>query len=209
MDTRQSYDGLAEQYARLFCDEMDTKPFDREMLKHLAAEAGGLGVICDLGCGPGQIARYLHRQGFAAYGIDLSGAMVAEAQRLNPDIPFRQGNMLDLTEVAGDSFGGVAAFYSIIHISRADVGTALREIKRVLRPGGVLLLAFHTGQEDMHLDEWWEKEISLDFYFYLPDEMEGFLCEAGYENVEIFERPPYSEIEYQSRRVYIFARKPV
>ena len=48
----------------------------------------GLGVIADIGCGPGQIARYLADHGAQAMGIDLSPEMVRLAQRLSPDIPF-------------------------------------------------------------------------------------------------------------------------
>ncbi|MCB8961561.1 MAG: methyltransferase domain-containing protein [Ardenticatenales bacterium] len=63
---------------------MARKPFDRLMLDWLAARVADTGTICDMGCGPGQIARYLHDQGAAVGGIDFSGAMVQEAQRLHP-----------------------------------------------------------------------------------------------------------------------------
>ncbi len=61
-DTQTSYDTVASEYAERFKDEMDDKPFDRDCLDRLAREVRDLGPICDLGCGPGQIARYLHRQ---------------------------------------------------------------------------------------------------------------------------------------------------
>ena len=63
LDTQTSYDQVAAEYAEKFKDEMDDKPFDRDCLSRLAHEVGTLGPICDLGCGPGQIARFLHRQG--------------------------------------------------------------------------------------------------------------------------------------------------
>src|SRR5512147_457616 len=98
-NTQSSYDQVAQEYAEKFKDEMDDKPFDRECLDRLAREVGTLGPICDLGCGPGQIARYLHRQGVDTLGVDLSPHMIAEAQRLNPEIPFHQGDMLSLPDV--------------------------------------------------------------------------------------------------------------
>lgn len=165
LNTKTSYDQVAADYAEKFKDEMDDKPFDRDCLDRLAREVGNLGPICDMGCGPGQIARYLHRQGVEAVGVDLSPRMVAEAQRLNPEIPFHQGDMLSLSD-ADHSWGGIAAFYCIIHIPRNQVVDALRELKRVLKPGGVLLVTFHIGQEIKHLDEWWEKSVNLDFAFY-------------------------------------------
>lgn len=208
LNTQTSYDQVAAQYAEKFKDEMDAKPFDRECLDRLAREVGKLGPICDLGCGPGQIARYLHRQGAAALGIDLSPGMIAEAHRLNPEIPFHEGDMLSLPD-EDNSWGGVAAFYCIIHIPRAQVVDALREMKRTLKPGGVLLLTFHIGAEVRHLEEWWEKQVNLDFIFYLPEEMEAWLREAGFELEETLVREPNPEVETPTRRAYVFARKPL
>ena len=207
-ELRSSYDRVAKDYAAQFRDELDGKPFDRKMLDWLVEKVGGLGAVCDMGCGPGQVARYLHGRGAEACGVDLSAAMVEQARRLNPSIPFRQGDMLALEGVADDSYGGIAAFYSVVHVPRPKVVQALRELGRVLRPGGVLLLAFHIGQEVKHLDEWWGKEVSVDFLFFGTEEMKGYLTAAGFALEEVIERDPYPEaVEYQSRRAYVFARK--
>jgi len=206
-NTQASYDQVAVEYAEKFKDEMDDKPFDRDCLDRLAREVGSLGPICDMGCGPGQIARYLHRQGVDTLGVDLSPRMVAEAQRLNPEVHFHQGDMLSLPD-EDNSWGGIAAFYCIIHIPREQVIDALREMKRALKPGGLLLVTFHIGQEIKHLDEWWEKSVNLDFAFYLPEEMEAWLKEAGYELEEALLREPNPEVEVATRRAYSFARKP-
>ena len=207
LNTQTSYDQVAVEYAEKFKDEMDYKPFDRDRLDRLAREVGSLGPICDLGCGPGQIARYLQRQGVATLGVDLSPRMVAEAQRLNPEIHFHQGDMLSLPDT-DNSWGGIAAFYCIIHISREQIIDALRELKRVLKPGGVLLLTFHIGDEVKHLDEWWEKPVNLDFAFFRPEEMTSWLKEAGYELEETLVRDPNPDVEVATRRAYMFARKP-
>lgn len=206
-DTQAGYDTVSHEYAEKFKDEMDDKPFDRDCLDRLAREVGDLGPICDLGCGPGQIARYLYRKGVKTLGMDLSPKMVAEAQRLNPEIHFHEGNMLSLPE-DDNSWGGVAAFYCIIHIPREQVVDALLEIKRVLKPGGLLLVTFHIGTEIKHLEEWWDKPVNLDFAFYLPNEMEGWLQEAGFELVETLVREPNPEVEVATQRAYLFARKP-
>jgi SAM-dependent methyltransferase len=207
-NTQNGYNTVAPEYAEKYKDEMDYKPFDCDCLDRLAREVGGSGPICDLGCGPGQLARYLHRQGVDTLGIDLSPQMIAEARRLNPEIPFHQGNMLALPD-ADNSWGGIAAFYCIIHIPREQVVGALREMKRVLKPNGVLLLTFHIGTEITHLDEWYEKPVNLDFAFYQPVEMESWLKEAGFELEETLIREPNVEVEYPSRRAYLFARKPI
>jgi len=207
-NTQTSYDTVASEYAEKFKDEMNDKPFNRDCLDRLAREVGDLGPICDIGCGPGQIARYLHSQGVKTLGVDLSLKMVSEAQRLNPEIHFHQGNMLALPD-ADNSWGGIAAFYCIIHIPREQIVDALREMKRVLVPGGRLLVTFHIGQESKHLDQWWEKPVNLDFAFYLPGEMEDWLKAAGFELMETLIREPNPEVEVATQRAYLFARNPI
>jgi hypothetical protein len=50
----------------------------------------------------------------------------------------------------------------------------------------------------------------MDFFFFPALEIQGFLEAAGFTIGEVVEREPYApEVEYQSRRAYIFARKPV
>src|SRR5262249_44760056 len=125
----------------------------------------------------------------------------------NPEIEFMQGDMLNL-EVEDNSWDGIAAFYSIINIPRPNVVDALREMKRVVKPDGLLLLAFHIGDETKHLDEWWGKTVSIDFCFFRTDEMISYLREAGFEITQTLERDHYPEVEYGSRRAYIFAKRP-
>jgi SAM-dependent methyltransferase len=148
LDTQSSYDRIARKYADRFKDEKDDKPFDRECLDRMIREVKSLGPICDLGCGPGQIARYLHHKGVKTLGVDLSPQMIVEAQKLNHDIQFHTGNMLNLSD-EDNSWGGIAAFYCIIHIPSRNVVDALLEMKRVLKPGGLLLLAFHIGKDEV------------------------------------------------------------
>ncbi|MDE2507290.1 MAG: class I SAM-dependent methyltransferase [Planctomycetota bacterium] len=206
-DVQAGYFPVADEYAARLLDELDHKPLDGELLDRFAERVRGMGAACDLGCGPGRIARYLHSRGVQARGVDLSLAMVERARALNSGIEFVQCHMRSLA-IEDGKFGGIAAFYSIIHIPRREVVEVLHEMKRVLRPGGVLLLAFHVGDEIVHLDEWWGRRISVDFAFFRPEEMGRYLAEAGLAVAEIVEREPYPDVEHPSRRAYIFAEKP-
>lgn len=206
-DLGASYDRVAREYAEHLYGELAGKPFDREILDRFAARLGNTGPVCDLGCGPGQIARYLRDHGVEARGIDLSPGMVAEARRLNPDIPFSQGDLLAL-DSKGGAWAGIAAFYSIVHLSMEEIPRAFAEMKRVLRPGGLLLLAFHVGEETVHRDELWGREVNLDFRFFLPEDIEAALRSAGFEIEEVHVREPYPEVEHPSRRAYILAKAP-
>lgn len=203
--TRAGYDAVAAGYADKFFNELAAKPLDRELLARLVAAVGELGPICDMGCGPGQIARHLKDRGAQVLGVDLSPALIAEAHRLNPDIEFHTGNMLAL-DLPDGSLGGIAAFYSIIHLPRNRIPDALQEFWRVLRPGGHLLLAFHVGDEIIHRDNWWEKPVSLDFHLLQPYQIAAALRQIGFTIEESLVRQPYAS-EHPSRRAYLLARR--
>ena len=201
------YDRLASEYVRHIYDELRHKPLDRQLLDHLAGHVTGTGVVCDLGCGPGQVARYLQDRGVAVCGMDLSPAMLEQARQLNPGIEFLQGNMLALP-VDDEAWAGIAAFYAIVNFPPGDLSPVIHEMRRVLRPGGWLLLSFHIGDQIEHVDDLWGCAVSLDFYFFRTEQVTAILRAAGFEIEEVIERGPYApEVEYQSRRAYIFARR--
>jgi SAM-dependent methyltransferase len=147
-----SYDRVAEEFVAEFLDELGRKPFDRGLLDRFAGRLRGQGTVCELGCGPGQIARYLKDRGVEMKGIDLSSEMVKQARRLNPDIPFERGDMLAL-DLPEASLAGIVCFYAIIHLSRDQVPRALEQMCRALQPEGRLLLSFHGGEGTLHRAE--------------------------------------------------------
>ena len=125
---RESYDRIADEYALRIFNELQHKPLDRDLLNRFAAEIAGRGQVCDMGCGPGHVARYLHDAGTIVFGLDLSEKMLEQARRL---------------------------------------------------------------------------------FLFQPSQIRRCLEDAGLGVEDIIERGPYApEVEYQSRRAYIFARKP-
>lgn len=204
---RENYDRLAQDYAHHLADELHHKPLDRELLARFAHETKGKGEICDLGCGPGHIARYLHELGTNVFGLDLSPLMVEQARRLNPGIGFRQGNMLAL-DIASETLAGIVAFYAIVNLPGEYLAPAFQEMFRVLQPGGLLLISFHIGNEALRPDELWGHRVSMDFFLLPTTEVRSSLEHAGLTIEEVIERDPYPEVEYPSRRAYIFASRP-
>ena len=59
-DIQDSYDRVAAEYIKRISGELKHKPLDRQLLDRFAARVQGFGTVCDLGCGPGHVARYLH-----------------------------------------------------------------------------------------------------------------------------------------------------
>ncbi len=208
-DVQSGYDRIADEYARRMFDELQHKPLDCRLLDRFAESVRHHGVACDLGCGPGHVAHYLQGRGIEVCGMDLSPGMIQCARRLNPGIEFHPGDMRALP-VKDNAWTGIAAFYAIVNLPSGDLVQALQEMMRVLIPGGRLLLSFHIGEDTSQVEELWNSGAALEFHFFRTGTVAGHMRVAGFEIEEIVEREPYApDVEFQSRRAYIFAHKPM
>jgi len=205
MSIRESYDSVARAYAAHLASELSGKPLDRHLLNRFAEEVRGRGLVADLGCGPGHVARYLHDQGVTMVGIDLSPQMIEEAKRLNPELEFKVGDMGKLS-LPDASLVGAIAFYSIVHLAPDELPAILAELRRALMPGGLVLVAFHIGRDVVHVEELFGEAANLDFRFYVPADVIDALRATGLVVIEQVEREPYPGAEFPSRRCYLLAR---
>lgn len=106
-------------------------PVYRHVLEQVSVGRGTR--LLDVGCGAGRFSRMAADRGAAVAGLDATAALVGIAQERTPEGDFRVGEMEDLPW-AEDSFDVVTGFNSFF--IAADMVNALREARRVARPGG-------------------------------------------------------------------------
>jgi len=204
-----AYNTVAEVYTEHFFNEFDQKPFDRKLISQWSSQLLKEGIVCDMGCGPGHLAQFLNEhcniEKERLLGIDISSEMVSQAIKNIPDIRFLEGDMLQL-DMNDDQLAGIAAFYSIIHIKREQLLTVFKEMFRVLKPCGQLLISFHRGNSIFIKDNWFEKQVKIICTFFNPGEVSKLLEDVGFVLKKVKIRDPY-EFEFQSKRVYIWAEK--
>ena len=97
-------------------------------------------------------------------------------------------------------------FYAVIHLDDDGLAAA-GELARVLRPGGPALVSIHIGVELRHIDEWHGEPVDLDFRFLQPGTVRRVLAEVGLVVEAILEREPIPDVEAQTRRAYLLARR--
>lgn len=200
--TASAYDAVALDYERRFVDELDAKLRDRELLDDLAGR--GRGVVLDLGCGPGHIGDHVRRHGRPVIGADLSVAQATRAAaRLDAVI------VADAVALPFDSstVHDVVAFYSLFHLPRVELPTALRELVRVLHPGGRAILAVHEGEGERHVTDFLGHEVSLTATFYGLDELREMAEGSGLCVVCSERRPPYPN-EGSTARIHLVCERP-
>ena len=99
--------------------------------------------MLDIGTGPGTVAAAVHASGTAVVGMDKDRSMTTLAARRHPEIPFASA-ALPLLPVADQAVDAVTANFVVNHTP--DPRAALREVFRVLRPGGQLVATIWTSQ---------------------------------------------------------------
>jgi ubiquinone/menaquinone biosynthesis C-methylase UbiE len=192
-----AYDIVAADYEERFCNELEAKARDRELLDGLAARASG--VVLDIGSGPGHIGEHLRARGRPVVALDVSYAMAdAATRRLDAAVV---GDMVHIP-VGTATISDIVALYSIIHLPRPRIGDALREFARVLVPGGHALLSAHEGTEHIAVTEFLGHKVDLSATFFTLDELVDVAVDAGLTVVTAERRPPYAN-EGSTTRLYL------
>ncbi len=178
------------------------------LLDRFAAIARGKGLVSDLGCGPGHVARYLQAQGVDVCGYDLSPKMVELARQLTPGIKFQRGDMTSTgcrRRILGRDR---RLLLPHPHRSRADGPNAQGTLESVATQW-IVSSVFPRRQRNATSGRMVGKTGLCRFLFSRSQAVTSQLRNAGFEVAETIERDPYPEVEHQSRRAYIIARKPV
>ncbi len=131
--TRQDYNLIAENYAR-------TRAFIPEDIKDLGKYAFPGERVLDSGCANGRLFRMLKDKKIDYYGVDISERLIEIAKSAYPEAKFRLADALNLT-FPSDFFDKVYSL-SVLHNipSKSFQIQYLKETKRVLKPGGFLIL---------------------------------------------------------------------
>jgi ubiquinone/menaquinone biosynthesis C-methylase UbiE len=208
---RAAYDAVAPDYTAAFADDLDRLPVERLMLDAALASrppaAGGPGSqALDLGCGPGSVAAYLADNDASAIGVDLSAGMLAQARLRYPKLALVQADLRGLP-LSSAHVGLAVAYFAIQHLPRPDVPAVLAEVRRVLVPGGIFLLATHLGVADVTVESFLGHHIAtLGGALYAREEIIGQLHAAGFEIDLEKQRGPLPH-EVDTQRIYLLARR--
>jgi ubiquinone/menaquinone biosynthesis C-methylase UbiE len=176
--TIDTYNVLAKEYDEETIGFWDN--FPRTFIDTFAEHATS--PILDVGSGPGRDGILLQEKGLEVTCLDASTAMIelSTARGLKSIV----GDFSKLP-FPDDSFGGVWAYTSLLHIPKSEVGIALSEISRVLKPEGVFGLGLIEGNQELYRESSGMNQPRW-FSFYMKEEIESLLKDFGF-TVEYFE----------------------
>lgn len=175
-----AYDQIVEAYAGRNHGDMpeDLVRLARKLLQHIGPTAH----IIEVGCGTGRDMAWFEAQGVRVTGVDLSSGMLAYARR-EVNGPLLMQDMRRLA-FRSHSFAGAWSCASLLHLPKPEAPAALQEMRRVLKPGGMLTLSIQEGDF-----EGWESGyvagINRFFARYREAEMTALLARCGFTTGDV------------------------
>ena len=158
----------------------------------------------DACCGTGDLAIEAQRAGADVVGLDFSERMLERARRKAPGLEFVRGDALALPFEDG-SFDSATVGFGVRNVEDLEAG--LRELRRVLRPGGrlgILEITTPTGRLAPFYRVWFDKVVPLlgkllpggSAYTYLPASVRRFPVPAGL--AALLEASGFAEVRYRT-----------
>ena len=190
--TREAYDAVAPDYARLLPDMRVEAPPDLAVLSAFVAlvEQSEAGPVAEVGCGSGRVTAHLADTGLPMLGLDLSPGMVAAARSAHPDLPFAAAHAGALPLRSG-ALAGLVAWYSLIHLPSTVLPEVLDEFARVLRPGAPLVVAFQSGRgERVDRATSYGHPVPLSYFRHRVEDVADALAGASFTLQETVHREP-------------------
>jgi ubiquinone/menaquinone biosynthesis C-methylase UbiE len=201
---RDYYDSAHQEYLDKYSDELEKKPYDQKFLTRFSALLEKNGKILDIGCcSTAQQARFFRDNGFDVTSIDLSKKCIETAKQNFSGIDFVQMDMLAM-DFNNGAFHAINAFYSIIHIPNEKLDKLFVDFNRILKMRGKIGIAVHAGDFYGYLNE---NKLPVFFRFYTQSDLKALLDKHGFKILEIEQRKPIYDFEFQSERIYLIAEK--
>ncbi|MCU4719363.1 class I SAM-dependent methyltransferase [Halapricum hydrolyticum] len=146
---REAYDEIAEEYD----DHRTSDDTDVPVLEAFIERLGPDAHVLDAGCGAGVPVTTALAEHATVTGLDFSRAQLSLAGNRLPGTAFVRGDMARLP-FERDTFDGLVAFYSVIHVPKERHATLFEEFHRVCRSGApVVLTVGHTDWVGRN-DDW-------------------------------------------------------
>ena len=147
-------------------------------------------IVLEIACGIGRVSRFVAPHCQHLYCTDILEEALKEAKKNLKDFPnvtFQKTNGYDLSEFEAETFDCVYSFTAFFHFDFELVVHYFREIKRVLKPGGIAVIEFKRWIKRQDVIQLLDKierrggikiyEADLDKWRYVSKEMLELLCD--------------------------------
>ena len=195
----KTYDHISKAYADKFSEPSDNiDDFLKLVPKH--------GKILDAGCGPGTDSAYMDARGFKVVGVDLSAKMLGLAKKKSPNIHFQQADIRKL-KFDPDSFDGILASYSLIHVPKKKISQTIKSFHKILKPAGIICIGVQEEKsKEIFITEPLKPDEKIFVNVISADELRRLLDASGFKVLKKFMRTHEKE-ELEFNKFVVIAKK--
>lgn len=165
--------------------------------------------ILDLGCGPGNISKYLlsKRPDFQITAIDVAPKMIELAKKNNPTAKFELMDVRDLEKLKNRKFDGIISGFCLPYLSAADAKKLMAKCAQLFTQKGVIYLSFMEGNPE---DSGYIKGSTGDkvyFYYHELDELKKILKNNNFSDFSIYKKDFFKADGGKEVHSIVLARK--
>lgn len=186
-ETFETWNKIASLYQDKF---MNLDLYDETYDLFCTGITGEKTQLLEIGCGPGNISRYLlsMRPDLNIYGIDIAPNMVALARVNNPTARF---DVLDCRLISSieSTFDGIVCGFCLPYLSPADASTLMSDCFKLLTTQGLLYLSFVEGDPGESGFQSGSSGDGIYFYYYNLNDLIQLLIDNNFEKPAIFNIP--------------------
>ncbi|HEY6468228.1 MAG TPA: class I SAM-dependent methyltransferase [Candidatus Dormibacteraeota bacterium] len=156
----------------------------RSRIRSIERLLGRRGSVLDIGCGPGVLLNQMRQRGWTARGTERSPSAAQQAR----DVFHLDVRAQDVDDVVaeGATFDTVVLWHVAEHLHSPR--ETVRAIARLLRPGGILLIAVpNFGSPEAHIgrNKWFHLDVPRHLVHFTPATLGAMLGAAGFETVKV------------------------
>lgn len=154
--------------------------------------------ILEIGCGPGNITKYLlsKRPDFAIFGIDIAPNMIELAKKNNPAAHFEVMDSREISQIK-EKYDAIVCGFCLPYLSPADSGKLVGDCYNLLSDNGLVYMSFVEGDPDRSGFQTGSSGERIYFYFYNVEDLKTQFLQNKFQELQIF-KTAYRKSETQT-----------
>lgn len=195
-----TYNEIAQKYEEEFGNDYSDTIYIDKFLNILLDKN-----ILDIGCGVGNLTKYIFDKGFNVDGIDLSIEMLNIAKSKYKEINFYNMDMKNIT--LNKKYDGIVLAYSLFHLTKEEVIKILPKYFNLLNSNGKMLLILQNGSGEHIINEPLKAGLKMFINYYSLSEISDLLTKNHFKIIYTDFKKSESAFELGNDKIVIICER--
>lgn len=203
--TFNTWNSIADLYQKLF---MDLDLYDDTYLRFCQLVEKPNATILEIGCGPGNITKFLVKQraDFQILGIDVAPNMINLAKKNNPSATFQAMDCRELDTLTS-TFDAIMCGFCIPYLTQKDVAKLIKDSSKLLHPNGILYLSTIEGDYQQSGFESGSSGDQTYVYYHQANDLRKILEDHNFTVIELIKKDYTTSRDEHQKHIILITRK--